>query len=339
MSLVNFNPNKMKMDRRRMLALGGGAALMGSGLAACSEEGGSETQTSETAPPAMAEKKTLDLDFKNPNDNLTAWVKLASSLEDGKETCGHYKGTIIAVMGNDQKNIPLFGYEGFGMSRVTKLDDGRYENLHREVSYYTDLRSGQIMEEWYNPFIEENVKVWPVHNDPVNSYYAPTFKQSFGGEGEQETVEFPFILPWEISNDHVVTQFSVHTRWPSPLTKEDWPREYGGKWYKTSELFHIHARMSDLLNPDLDKAHHTGSWTKEAPWIPWMLMGETPGRLLYVTIVRSLESTDDLPVNIREYTEKNFPIHMHAPEKWSEPNMTSFETWVREATPVPLKEG
>ena len=331
MSFINFNPTRMQMDRRRMLTMGGaaGASLMGGVL-------GAPTQGHAGA---HAGQEILKFDFKDPNDNLTAWVKLASSLEDGKETCGHYKGQIIAVMGNDEKNIPLFGYEGFGMSRVTKLPDGRYENLHREVSYYTDLQTGEIMEEWYNPFIEENVKTWAVHNDPVNSYYAPVFKQSFGEEGEQETVEFPFILPWEITGDRLVTQFTVHTRWPSPLTKEEWPREYGGKWYKTSELFHIHARMSDLLDPAKDKAHHTGTWTKEAPWIPWMLMGETPGRLIYFTTVRSLDGTDDLPANIREYTEKNFPLHMSAPDKWTEPNMTSFETWVREASPVPPKDG
>ena len=55
------------------------------------------------------------------------------------------------------------------MSRVTQQEDGRYENLHREVAYYTELRTGRIMEEWKNPMIDEMVKVYSVHNDPVNS--------------------------------------------------------------------------------------------------------------------------------------------------------------------------
>ncbi len=325
MSLINFNPMRMKVDRRKMLSLSGGAgAAFASGAAFAA---------------GHAQTDSLNLDFTKPEDNLTAWVKLASSLEDGKETCGYYKGTIVAVMGNDAKNIPLFGYEGFGMSRVTKLPDGRYENLHREVSYYTDLKTGQIIDEWYNPFIEETVKVWPVHNDPVNSYYSTQFSQTFGEGDQAETVTFPFILPWEVHGDRVVTSFAVHTRWPSPLTKEEWPREYGGKWYKTSEIFHIHARMSELNDPTKMKAMNTGSWTKEAPWIPWMLMGETPGRLMYITTVASLNGTEELPAHIRERTEEQFPIHLSAPDKWSEPNNTSFETWVKEASPVPVKEG
>ena len=41
-------------------------------------------------------------------DNLTAWVKLASSLEDGVETCGYFAGTQYAVIGS-QEVINLLG--------------------------------------------------------------------------------------------------------------------------------------------------------------------------------------------------------------------------------------
>jgi hypothetical protein len=29
--------------------------------------------------------------------------------------------------------VPLFGYAGFGMSRVARMPDGRYENLHQHL--------------------------------------------------------------------------------------------------------------------------------------------------------------------------------------------------------------
>lgn len=318
MSLQNFDPRLM--SRRTLVGLGAGIGALAAGCAA----------------PEPERQESLNLDFSRPEDNLLAWIKLASSLEDGVETCGYYKGKIIATTGNDVVNTPLFGYEGFGMSRVTRLPDGRFENLHREVSYYTDLRSGDILETWYNPLIEETVKVYPVHNDPVNSHYAPIFKQTFGEEGASETLEFPFILPWIIIGDKAIVSFNVHPRWPSPLTKEQWPREYGGDWYKTTESFQIHTSLSALNDPNLMKAPATGAWTKEAPWIPWMLMGETPGRLFYITTVVMLNSTDELPQKIRAYTERHFPRHMHAPEAWTEPNMTSFETFAREAQPAPI---
>jgi hypothetical protein len=38
----------------------------------------------------------------------------------------------------------------------------------REIILYTDLRSGEVLEEWYNPYIDETVKVVHVDNDPYN---------------------------------------------------------------------------------------------------------------------------------------------------------------------------
>ena len=324
----NFNPTKMTLDERgisRRSTLAGLGALFGvSALSGCAPAG----------KPAIG--PSLNLDFTKPEDNLTAWVKLASSLEDGRETCGFFSGTQYAVIGQQEVIQPLFRIQGFGMSRVTKLPDGRYENLHREVVYYLDLKEDRILEEWENPYTGETVQPFPTHNDPVNSYYANVFKQRFGTEETGfETVEFPFRLPWEIFGDRAVVSFSVNTRWPTPLPEEKWPREHFGPWYRTSEYFQIHASHASLNNPDMLKVPYTGAWQKVAPWHPWMLMDNRDGGILGITNVFSLDSTDDLPPHVLAYTEKNFPQYLHAPESWSEPNMTTWETFARERTPAP----
>jgi len=324
-SLANRNPLPFLLSRRQ--ALGTAGALVGAGLTG----GLAVAATPDGGDP-------LRFDFTKPEDNLKAWVKLVAAL-DGRETCGYYKGDVVAVTGPDQKNLPLFGYEGFGMSRVTRLPDGRYENLHREISYYTDLRTGAILESWQNPLTGETVKVYPTNNDPVNSHYATTFKQTFGEAGKQETVEFPFILPWEVQGDRVIVTFNVHTRWPSPFTRDQWPREYIGEWYKTSELFQIHARMSELADPSTAKAYSTSAWFKEAPFIPWMLMDNAPGRLIYNTRIFSLAGPHELPGKIQDYTAKHYPKFLKAPDKWESPNMTTFETWVTQMTPAPPRKG
>ena len=68
------------------------AALLGlGGLAATSIAPSAAAQT---------ERKSLNLDFNKAEDNLTAWVKLASSLEDGVETCGFLvaSSTVISAL-------------------------------------------------------------------------------------------------------------------------------------------------------------------------------------------------------------------------------------------------
>ncbi|MEZ5565647.1 MAG: DUF1838 family protein [Gammaproteobacteria bacterium] len=328
MSLANRNPALHLMSRREALRNSAGLALgTAIGLGASTVASSADAASSDA----------IKFDFSKPEDNLRAWVKLVANLESGKESCGYYKGDVVAVTSPDQKNLPLFGYEGFGMSRVTRLPDGRYENLHREISYYTDLKTGEILESWKNPLTGETVKVYPTNNDPVNSYYATAFKQTFGEVGKQETVEFPFILPWETFGDRTIVTFNVHTRWPSPFTRDKWPREYIGDWYKTSELFQIHCRMSELSDPKLTKTPSTSAWFKEAPYMPWMLMDNAPGRLIYSTRIFSLDSPEQLPGKIYDYTAKNYPKYLQAPDKWQSPNMTTFETWVQQMTPAKPK--
>jgi hypothetical protein len=66
-------------------------------------------------------------------------------------------------------------------------------------------------------------------------------------------------------------------------------------------------------------------------------MGSKPGHLFYRCHTKSLASLDELPADIRAYTEKNFPIYMEAPDKWVEPNVTSYEVYKLENKPAPYK--
>ncbi|MGI9308248.1 MAG: DUF1838 family protein [Gammaproteobacteria bacterium] len=321
--------DRLMTRRHALMGLGGMGAL--AGLNACSQG----SQPAQSAAPAPS----LNLDFSKPDDNLTAWVKLVSSLEDGKETCGFFSGIQYADLNPQETIVPLFRIQGFGMSRVTRLPDGRYENLHREVVFYLDLKKDEILETWENPITGETVETFPTHNDPVNSYYSTSFKQRFGSEESGfETVEFPFILPWEVFGDRAVVSFAVNTRWPTPLPPEEWPREHFGDWYRTSEYFQIHSSLADLNNPDMPKVPFTGAWQKVAPWHPWMLMDNRSGGIVGITNVFSLDGVQDLPPHILSYAEKNYPEYLSAPTEWVEPNMTTWETFAKEREPAPVKE-
>jgi hypothetical protein len=337
---LNFHDKQAQRTISRRSVIGGMGAMAGAAaLTACAEPTTGPAPASG-AGPATGSGKSLNLDFSKAEDNLTAWVKLASSLEDGVETCGYFQGTQYADIGPQEVIQPLFRIAGFGMSRVTRMPDGRFQNLHREVVYYMDLKEDRILDVWENPYTGETVETFNTHNDPVNSYYAPTFKQTFGSPEEGvEVVEFPFILPWDIFGDRAVVSFSVNTRWPSPLPPAKWPRENFGEWYRTSEYFQIHASLSELNDPDKMKVPYTGAWQKVAPWHPWMLMDNRPGGIFGVTNVFSLDGVEQLPPHVLAYTEKNYPKWLTAPTEWEEPNMATWETFAAERTPAPVKEG
>ena len=77
---------------------------------------------------------------------------------------------VLTDLGPQEVIVPLFRIKGFGMSRVTKLPDGRFQNLHKEVVYYLDLKEDRIIDTWDNPINGETVEVFHTHNNPVNSH-------------------------------------------------------------------------------------------------------------------------------------------------------------------------
>lgn len=67
-----------------------------------------------------------------------------------------------------KKNIEICGFEGFSVTRLLPLKGGAYRKLLREVGFYTDLRTGEILEELENPYTGEIVRTVPIANDPFN---------------------------------------------------------------------------------------------------------------------------------------------------------------------------
>jgi len=63
-------------------------------------------------------------------------------------------------------------------------------------------------------------------------------------------------------------------------------------------------------------------------------LDQVPGPLFYKTRTAKLNRTADLPAKIRDYTEKNYPLYMSAPTEWAEPNVSSYEVYMRDRTPA-----
>ena len=269
-------------------------------------------------------------DPKKAEHNTLAFCKLMSDTRDGVETCGYFKGDVLGYLGGGRRLEPLFGYEGFGMTRTFQVGEYAWRKLHKEVAYYTDLKTGEVMDAWRNPMLDETVKVVHVHNDVVNSNWAPTY--SFG-VGPQKVV-FPFVFPWLVMGDNAVVDFGVNTAHEAVLKPDKWPRESHGEMTQVLEAIQIHTRVSELVDPKQTAVQATGSWQRISPWLPWMLMGQRPGHLFYKTVTRRMsEGVEGLPRHIREYTAAHYPDYFTADTEWREPNVSSYEVYEREMKP------
>lgn len=278
--------------------------------------------------------KTL-IDFDDPTVNLETYMKMVSSLDPTVETAGWFGGTIYAVIGDQQKVQPLIGVEGCGVNRLEKKGENLYHIFNREFAVYKDLKTGRYLDRWYNPLNDETVKVVPIQNMTVNAEIAPVIKQDFDGTIVETTLD----SPWIVHGDTVFNVRQLHATFPNPMTPEEWPRESAGPMNRTTEMFQRAASYSELADPSTPHADSTGAWIRVAPWLPWMLMGQSEGHLMYRTFMKRAGPSSNLPAPLLEYMTKNYPDYLSAPppSAWGSPNDSSFSVYMENNSPAPPK--
>jgi Protein of unknown function (DUF1838) len=219
---------------------------------------------------------------------------------NGSSVVSHLRGQLFAEV-DGQPLRGLIGCEGFTIEQ--SVDDGA-RWLGRQVMLWTDPTSGAVIDEWDNPLTGERVSVLHDWLDPMNTVCA----------------DDSFIVE-RIGNhaQHVMTRSSVIE---SPMRPSVFTREVSRLTLSCSELI---------------RAFPTGgavSIVRKLPWLPWMLMGATPGGLV-VHIGGQVVSGGyaALPNHLRSYVQQNRPEFAFVPTKWESPNETSWSLYLKECQP------
>lgn len=260
-------------------------------------------------------------DLASATGQLDAYMRMRAS-NDGREVFANWWVTVFAVLPGERPR-EIMKLDGFNAGRFHKLEDGSYQFISREVAYYKDPKTGQILSEWVNPFTNEKNQVLHVANDPVNGRFAAP------KTGDPGT--FPFTR----SGDEVFLRLDIPLAYPNPLQPAEFPAESSGPMYTASEHFTFFTKASALADSKAASVPTTWSWTRTGPWLPWMKMGQRPGFLLYSGHGRKFATFDELPADVREYTLKNFPIYKNAPASFVTPNETSWTYYKKQMQKKP----
>ncbi|MEM1089065.1 MAG: DUF1838 family protein [Pseudomonadota bacterium] len=327
--------SETNFDRRHFLGAGmiaGGALLGGSALG---------LKPASAAPSIGGPKfdERLGPQYRDPEWNRDAYARLAGHMDFKSQKHGWYSGVVHGVVDGEAIR-PLMGFEGYSAARLIDNGDGTYQKLLRETVFYTDLATGDVLEEYTNPYTDETVKVVPVANDPFNHLIRTVFFQppDYGGLNKEKRPDIPFILPWKLTESNTVTLASdIHLFYPSALQPDKWPRESSGKMNRVSEMFRYVIRREDLEDESVQSVNYSGSWGRITPWLPWMLMGQTPGHIYYQGTMGGFSSHDMVSPKVMAYGKKHFPKYFNAPDKWEDPSLSSLENYAREQTPAPVK--
>jgi len=314
--------NPKELNRRGALRMAATAALAGT-AAGCAS-------TSPTAPARRP------LAFDDPIWNREVSARLEAFADPKKFVYGSVTGVVTGVR-DGEKVRPLMRFEVFSTIRVVRQPDASYQRLCREVVFYRSLETGQLMDEWDNPYTGERVKVVDVANDPYNYVISDFYPQppSYGGLNKETRPRRPYIRNWHMLDaDTVGLESDIHLMYPSAMQPEKWPRESPGKMTRTSEMFRYSIRRADLENAELDNIPYQGVWNRITPWLPWMLMDQAPGHILYAGSMTARQNLDFFPKDVLQRVRERHARYLVAPEKVEGPSLSSLERYALEQTPA-----
>ncbi len=288
------------------------------------------------------------LDFSDPIDNLYAFGKIWASFD--KPVIGGFHGLMYARIG-DRRMVPVFGYTGTGVLLCKWDDDNNLWIKSRETGYFTDLETGEVLETWYNPFIEREVEVFHFYNDVLVGKIGQEIPQFFfGAEGDSPTLmnegtvlpdkngRYPFLLPFEQYGDDLMLSWDYTHEYTNPVTPEGWPRSSTGPRITPSEHFTFVVSRQALEDRDLPSVRFNAGFSRISQFWPFMEMGGTPyangslfGRMFSH---KGLGGFDDVPPKVLAYIEKHAPEFLTLPDHWELDN-SRVETWKAYALDVP----
>lgn len=281
------------------------------------------------------------LDLTTPAGNREAWGRLLGNTDMKSTKYGFAEGIIQGVRPGEALR-DLVGFTMVSCARLMPHEDGGgYRKVLREIGFYTDLDGGEILAEWRNPYMNETVKVVPIANDPFNHTITNFYPEppSYGGLNQAKPPKIPLMLDFGRRGDLLNLFSHINLFYPSALQPDKWPRESSGPFNQVTETFLYFINWDDMQNADQTSVEYNGTWSRTTPWLPWMLMGPTPGHCQYQTFMGAVDSIEQLP-NPRtvEYISQNHPKYLEAPDKWEEPSLSSLEWYARQQKPAPLPE-
>jgi hypothetical protein len=314
------------LNRRKVLRVAAGTALAGA-AAGCASTAPTE--------PALAAKRPLA--FTDPIWNREVSARIEAFADPKKFVYGSVSGVVAGVR-DGEKVRPLMRFEVFSTIRVVRRDDGSYQRLCRELVFYRDLATGKLMDEWDNPYTGERVKVVDVANDPYNYVISDFYPDppSYGGlNQEKKPPRRPYIRNWSVIDENTIgLESDIHLYYPSAMQPEKWPRESPGKMTRVSEQFRYFIRREDLENPALDHIPASGVWNRVTPWLPWMLMDQAPGHIIYTGNMCARAHTDLHPKDVMARVRERYPKYLVAPDMVEGPSLSSLERYALDQTPA-----
>lgn len=270
------------------------------------------------AAPILA--RTLDPD--KPEDALEIMKRTQCGEADGVPAVYHWSGKVYSrVRGEPDRH--LFNGEGMNIRQCVRIEDPKrgvgYRQVSREVMFYLDPETNEVLRTWENPWTDETVEVMQIANDPVNS--RPNYPYAADGT--------PYKMPsLRRQGQWLFMPFEAPLFYHNVLAGDY--QDYVGNKYHAMEIFDFAMLADEILDTKNPTAYPTVSWVRISDWMPWMKMRGRQGQIVFNAMGAKLKKYDDLPKVIKDEIALNHPEYTAPPPgDDSRPNDTTWTVFKR----------
>ena len=247
---------------------------------------------------------------ESERDRLKRYIRLRGSLDD--RLIFHWlRARRSAVSG--QQIVPLCNMLAGIVSRYALKPDGSYDMTVYEITFYTDLETGEVLRELKMPFTGKNVKP-PLYRMGPEKYVGKLrhgeqgqwTPQIYGEEHEEVAAQmspagdfdFEFSISPEVRSGKDLWIRSDYTYQLIPKGESMSP-----KFYKESVVWHADAAAAESGQSAPASYAYAGATT----WRPWMEMGDIEGHTLSDGTGGKVWRAEDLPQDFLSLVDKFHP--------------------------------
>lgn len=238
-------------------------------------------------------------------DSLTD-MSASQSLDTMIRIMGHTDGGVAirwthGVLSGvvDQETTQLLGISQQVFTRHRRREGGGFHAVYLELVYFTDLKTGEVLEQWSNPYTDRKVTV------PAQ-VLGPT------------PIQIPLDL--KVINEPYPMEGIVNTHWlePMPTLGGDVafneridsyvpPMTEGGAPLKFHEVFAFRASTASLSKANAPHVPATVDKFNVISWRPWMEMSDVDGVTMSRGAGRVIVDYEELPPDLVAKNEAFFP--------------------------------
>ena len=227
-------------------------------------------------------------DLNLPVNNVTSMLRMQATIGSEEQIPWHYTGILWAQKHSEQP-IPMVKIEGMESYKVIPLEDGSYEILGNMVTFFRDIETGEMIDEYKNPFtgktnkVEPNLRKATSIGRGLNISTMGIRPTSF----IDQMPDKPLLIDWNFGADTVWMQ--NQTAYPPGLTP---PR---------LQRFTMFSPLDKFVDQSILSLPTMFTETVLMPYLHWMDMDDEEGHTLWHASGVKLNDMSELP---EEYSSR-----------------------------------